>query len=99
MPLKKLAGSGANRLGASGNVTLTVDGTAVLSTGNAQTDSFGLVTNPISVGASAANTDTSATIYPTDARGDVVTGVAAAEGTSSTTGSPRATFTRLHWLG
>ena len=92
-----VAGSGkANR---TVTATLTVDGTAVGTIENAQSNSFGLVTNLISVGASKANTDTSATIYPSDARGDVVTGVAAAEGTSSTTGSARVTYTRLHWLG
>jgi hypothetical protein len=90
----------ANRL--TGTTTLTVGGTIVTTSGanpGGQSDSFGLVTNLVSVGASAANTDTTATIYPTDARGDVVIGVSAAEGTSSTTGADQVEISRLHWLG
>ena len=81
--------------------TLTVDGQIVTENGagHSGSDSHKLVTNLISVGASAANTDTTATIYPTDARGDVVTGVAAAEGTSATTGAAQSEISRLHWLG
>ena len=95
-----VAGNGkAARGGASGNATLTVDGNAVGTVENIWSNSFGLVTNLVSVGSSAANTDTTSTIYPTDARGDVVTGVAANAGTSTTTGSARVTYTRLHWLG
>ena len=92
-----VAGNGkANR---TNNVTLTVDGTVVGTVENLQSNSFGLVTNLISVGSSAVHTDTSTTIYPTDARGDVVTGVAADAGTTSTSGTARTTYTRLHWLG
>ena len=83
------------------SATLTVDGQKVTETGTGHTgsDSHKLVTNLISVGASAQNTDTTATIYPTDGRGDVVTGVSAAEGTSATTGSAQSEISRLHWLG
>jgi hypothetical protein len=90
----------ANRL--TGTTTLTIGGTIVTTSGanpGVQNDSFGLITNLVSVGASAANTDTTATIYPTDARGDVVIGVSAAEGTSSTTGAAQVEISRLHWLG
>jgi hypothetical protein len=95
-----VAGNGkADRITTSSNATLTVDGTIVGTVENAQSNSFGLVTNLISVGSSAANTDTTSTVYPTDARGDVVTGVAANAGTTSTSGTARTTYTRLHWLG
>ena len=90
----------ANRL--TGTTTLTIGGTIVTTSGanpGGQSDSFGLITNLVSLGASAANTDTTATIYPTDARGDVVIGVSAAEGTSSTSGAAQSEFSRLHWLG
>jgi hypothetical protein len=87
----------ANRI--SGQTTLVVDGTAAGTIENNLSNSFGLVTNLVSVGSSAVNTGTTTNIFPADARGDVVTGVAAAEGTSSTTGSARATYSRLHWLG
>jgi len=95
-----VAGSGAtDRIAASTNATLTVDGTAVGTVENLQGNSFGLVTNLISVGSSAVHTNTSTTIYATDARGDVVTGVAADAGTSSTSGTAQAKRTRIHWLG
>jgi hypothetical protein len=95
-----VAGSGAtDRIAVGTNATLTVDGTTVGTIENAQSNSFGLVTNLISVGSSKANTDTSANIYPADARGDVVTGVAAADGTTATTGSAQSEISRLHWLG
>ncbi|MDB2366555.1 hypothetical protein N9V49_03515 [Flavobacteriaceae bacterium] len=95
-----VAGSGAaDRLGASGNVTLTVDGMVVPTIENVISNSFGLLTDLISVGASAAETDTSANIYADDARGDVVTGVSAADGTTATTGSAQSEISRLHWLG
>jgi len=83
------------------SATLTVDGQKVTETGTGHTgsDSHKLVTNLISVGASAQNTDTTASIYPTDGRGDVVTGVSAAEGTSATTGAAQSEISRLHWLG
>ena len=45
------------------------------------------------------NTGTTTNVFPADARGNVVTGVAAAEGTTSTSGTARTTYTRLHWLG
>jgi len=94
------AGSGkADNYTTSTNATLTVDGTVVANVESNGNNSFRLVTNLVSVGSSAANTDTSTTIYPTDARGDVVTNVAAAEGTTSTSGTARTTYTRLHWLG
>ena len=67
--------------------------------GNTSTDSFGLLTDLITVGSSATETDTSANIYPDDARGDVVTNVAAADGTTSTSGTAQAKRTRIHWLG
>jgi hypothetical protein len=58
-----------------------------------------LATTEVTVGGSAANTTTSANIFPTDARGDVTTGVAAEEGINVTTGVAQFKRTRLHWLG
>ena len=87
----------ANRI--SGHTTLVGDGTAIGTVENNLSNSFGLVTNLVSVGSSAVNTGTTTNIFPADARGDVVTGVAAAEGTTATTGTARTTYTRLHWLG
>ena len=87
----------ANRI--SGHTTLVGDGTAVGTIENNLSNSFGLVTNLVSVGSSAVNTGTTTNIFPADARGDVVTGVVAAEGTSSTSGTARTTYSRLHWLG
>jgi ribosomal protein L31 len=95
-----VAGSGKTiRSAPSTNATLTVDGNAVGTVENIFSNSFGLATDLISVGASAAETDTSANIYADDARGDVVTGVAAADGTTSTSGTAQAKRTRIHWLG
>jgi hypothetical protein len=95
-----VAGSGAtDRIAVATNATLTVDGQAVATIENGGSNSFGLLTDLISVGASAAETDTSANIYADDARGDVVTGVAAADGTTATTGSAQSEISRLHWLG
>jgi len=87
----------ANRI--SGHTTLVGDGTAVGTVENNLSNSFGLVTNLVSVGSSAVNTGTTTNVFPADARGDVVTGVVAAEGTSSTSGTARTTYSRLHWLG
>jgi hypothetical protein len=74
--------------------------------GNAGTDGglagFLLATNKIGYGTSSANsiegTSTNG-IFPTDARGDVVTGQSAEEGLDVTTGTAQFKRTRLHWLG
>ena len=93
-----VAGSGAvNRL--SGHASLIADGTAVPTIENNLSNSFGLVTNLISVGSSAVNTGTTTNIFPEDARGDVVTGVTADAGTTATTGDAQIEYSRLHWLG
>jgi hypothetical protein len=95
-----VAGNGkAARGGASGLVTLTVGGDTVGETEGIASNSFALVTNLVSVGSSAVNTGTTTNVFPADARGNVVTGVTAAEGTTSTSGTARTTYTRLHWLG
>ena len=63
---------------------------------------FILSTNKIGYGTSSANSieGLSATgIFPTDARGDVVTGQTAEGGLEVTTGTARFNRTRLHWLG
>jgi hypothetical protein len=60
-----------------------------------------LATNLIGYGSSSANSieGLQATgIFPTDARGDVVTGQAAEGGLEVTTGDARVTFSRIHWL-
>jgi filamentous hemagglutinin len=93
-----VAGNGmANRL--TGHASLIGDGTAIGTVENNLSNSFGLVTNLISVGSSAVNTGTTTNIFPSDARGDVVVGVTANAGTTATTGTARTTYTRLHWLG
>ena len=93
-----VAGNGmANRL--TGHASLIADGTAAGTVENNLSNSFGLVTNLISVGSSAVNTGTTTNIFPSDARGDVVVGVTANAGTTATTGTARTTYTRLHWLG
>jgi len=82
--------------------TLTTNIGAITETGMAATSgstAFRLVTNLIGYGTSAAYTTTSANIFPTDARGDVVTYQAEEEGINVTTGTARFTRTRLHWLG
>jgi len=58
-----------------------------------------LLTDLISEGTTAQETDTTANIYVDDARGDVVYGQAAEAGINVTTGTARATFSRIHWLG
>ena len=61
-----------------------------------------LSTNKIGYGTSSANSieGLSATgIFPTDARGDVVTGQTAEGGLEVTTGTAQFNRTRLHWLG
>jgi hypothetical protein len=58
-----------------------------------------LATTEIQQGGSAANTTTSANIFPTDARGDVTTTIAVEEGINVTTGTAQFKRTRLHWLG
>jgi len=58
-----------------------------------------LSTNLVSYGTAAQATEATGTgIYPTEAREDVVWGQASFEGVSSTTGSDRVTFSRIHWL-
>jgi len=84
------------------NTTFTLDGQKITFTGfsNQQSTQAGLLsTTLVSYGDSAAATDTSTTIYWADARGDVVNGQAAFEGISTTTGSARASRSRIHWLG
>jgi outer membrane murein-binding lipoprotein Lpp len=76
--------------------------TTINATGLAGDAGFGaviLATTEVTVGGSAANTTTSANIFPTDARGDVTTGVAGEEGINVTTGVAQFNRTRLHWLG
>ena len=93
-----VAGSGAvNRL--TGHATLVADGTDANTIENVISNTFGLVTNLISVGSSAVNTGTTTNIFPSDARGDVVTGVSANAGTTATTGAAQIEYSRLHWLG
>jgi hypothetical protein len=61
-----------------------------------------LTTNLIGFGTSSANSISgleATGIFPTDARGDVVTGQAAEEGLVVTAGSVRFTRSRIHWLG
>jgi hypothetical protein len=94
---------------ASDVATLTTNLGAVTHTsavGDAGTDAglagFILATNKIGYGGSSANSieGLQATgIFPTDARGDVVTGQTAEEGLDVTTGTARFNRTRLHWLG
>ena len=88
------------------SVTLTLGGGGVISETTAadtnEATGFILVTNKIGFGSSSANSieGLSATgIFPTDARGDVVTGQAAEGGLEVTTGTARFNRTRLHWLG
>ena len=86
------------------NTTFTLDGVKITFTGfsNVETPQAGILsTTLVSYGDSAAATDTSSTIYWADARGDVVNGQAAFEGieTTTTSGSTRATRSRIHWLG
>jgi hypothetical protein len=58
-----------------------------------------LSSNLISYGTAAQATVATGTgIYPTEAREDVVWGQTAFEGVSTTTGSDRVTFSRIHWL-
>jgi protein tyrosine phosphatase (PTP) superfamily phosphohydrolase (DUF442 family) len=84
------------------NTTLTIDGIAVTWTGfsdvSTHTAAGILSTTLISYGTSASSTSTASTIYWADARGDVVNGQAAFEGISSTSGTARATRSRIHWL-
>ena len=87
----------ANRLSAA--TTLVADGTDANTVENAISNSFGLITNLVSVGSSAVNTGTTTNIFPADARGDVVTPVTAADGTDTTTGDAAVKRTRIHWLG
>ena len=80
---------------------MTIDGTVVSSTGNvtgADTNSFELITTLVNY-ASATDTDTTSTIYPSDARGDVVNAEGASEGSITTAGVARYTRSRIHWLG
>jgi hypothetical protein len=87
----------ANRLSAA--TTLVSDGTDSGTIENNLSNTFGLVTNLVSVGSSAVNTGTTTNIFPADARGDVVTPVTAADGTDTTTGTAAVKRTRIHWLG
>jgi len=77
-------------------IDATVDGASLTWGGSAaSTRVFELTTALIQNGSSAAATDTTSTIYPTDARGDVVTDEAGSEGTVTTEGVSK---TRVHWL-
>jgi hypothetical protein len=80
---------------------MTIDGNVVSSTGNVtgeDTNSFELITTLVNY-ASATDTDTTSTIYPSDARGDVVNAEGASEGSITTAGVARYTRSRIHWLG
>jgi len=88
------------------NATLTTDAGAVTQTTFGKiaadwtsTKGMRLLTSLISNGSSATETDTSANIYWDDARGDVVKNETAENGIDVTTGTARATFSRIHWLG
>jgi hypothetical protein len=61
-----------------------------------------LVTNKIGFGSTSANSIeglSASGIFPTDARGDVVSGQTAEDGLNVTTGTAQFVRTRLHWLG
>jgi hypothetical protein len=61
-----------------------------------------LATNKVGYGTSSANSIeglSTTGIFPTDARGDVVTGQSAEDGLDVTTGTAQFVRTRLHWLG
>jgi filamentous hemagglutinin len=80
-------------------LTSAIGGTA--GTDPAQTG-FLLATNKIGFGSSSANSIEGGVtdgIFPTDARGDVVTGQTAEGGLDVTTGTAQFNRTRLHWLG
>ena len=79
-------------------------GTITQTTAAKENNATGLIlaTNKIGFGTSSANSieGLSATgIFPTDARGDVVYGQTAEEGTNVTTGTAQAKRSRIHWLG
>jgi hypothetical protein len=90
------------------SVTTNIDVLTLTSAigGTAGTDpgltGFLLATNKIGFGSSSTNSieGLQATgIFPTDARGDVVTGQTAEGGLEVTTGTAQFNRTRLHWLG
>ena len=79
-----------------GNITETTAATTNQNTG------LILATNKVGFGSSSANSIeglVATGIFPTDARGDVVTGQAAEGGLDVTTGTARFNRSRLHWLG
>ena len=84
--------------------TLTTNIGAITETSAADTNqNTGFNTNTkIGFGSSSANSIeglVATGIFPTDARGDVVTGQAAEGGLEVTTGTARFNRSRLHWLG
>ena len=58
-----------------------------------------LTSTLISYGTSAANTDTTSTVYPTEARLDVRAREDSNEGTITTAAEDAVRFTRVHWFG
>jgi len=102
--LENVAGSG--KAAQLTNATLTTDAGAVTQTNfgpptgsdDVYQKAARLLTDLISEGTSAAETDTSADVYVDDARGDVIFGQAAEAGIDVTTGDLRVTFSRIHWL-
>ena len=86
--LRLKANTYADHILASGKVTVTYAG-----------GSEELTSTLVSYGSSAANTDTTSTIYPTEARDDVRAREASNEGTITTAAKAAVKFTRVHWFG
>jgi len=94
-----VAGSGK---AAANSASLATNLGTITETGVYSNTGMILTTNKIGFGTSSANSISgleATGIYPTDARGDVVTGQAAEEGLVVTSGNVRFTRSRIHWLG
>ena len=71
----------------------------ILAAGNVTvTNAYELSTTLVQYGSSAANTDTTNTIYPEEARDDVRAREASNEGTITTASAAAVEFSRVHWL-
>ncbi|MGC6429405.1 MAG: hypothetical protein ACON5F_00010 [Jejuia sp.] len=84
-------------------LSLTEVDDAVISSGKASLtrtdgDYIHEITTNLLVNASAANTDTTSTIYPTDGRGDAVANEASAEGITTTPQVDAVNISRIGWL-
>ncbi|MEL0008563.1 MAG: hypothetical protein VW741_01705 [Flammeovirgaceae bacterium] len=94
-----VAGSGK---AAANSASLATNLGTITETGVYSNTGMILTTNKIGFGTSSQNSISgleATGIFPTDARGDVVTGQVAEEGLVVTSGSVRFTRSRIHWLG